>query len=84
MDPRVRHGGEARSGRLRPTGYSRRFPTAVLALIGATVLAYVAELAGGGMSSCEQFGFVPERFLRTGDILPALAYPSKRPIQNAV
>jgi membrane associated rhomboid family serine protease len=43
----------------------------VLAILGA----YGLEIAGGGLPVCEAYGFAPERFLRTGDVLPALAYP---------
>lgn len=48
----------------------RRLPPATLALVGAILLAYAAELAAGGMGVCERFGLVPERFMRTGDLVP--------------
>jgi len=37
----------------------RQFPFATLAIITASVAAYAAELAGGGMVVCERFGFTP-------------------------
>jgi membrane associated rhomboid family serine protease len=37
----------------------KRAPLATLAIIAASVAAYRAELAGGGMAICERLGFVP-------------------------
>jgi membrane associated rhomboid family serine protease len=37
----------------------RPFHFATLAIITASVAAYLAELAGGGMAVCERFGFTP-------------------------
>jgi membrane associated rhomboid family serine protease len=37
----------------------RPFPFATLAVIAASVAVYLTELAGGGMSVCQTFGFVP-------------------------
>lgn len=52
----------------------KRLPFATLALVSAILLAYAIELDGGGMPICERLGFVPDRFLRTGNIIPLLAY----------
>jgi membrane associated rhomboid family serine protease len=54
---------EERAGRRRPTGVRRAtkrpFPFATLAVLAASVVVYLTELAGGGMSVCQTFGFVP-------------------------
>lgn len=50
----------------------KRFPLVTVALVLAVLLAFSAELAGGGMAVCEARGLVPARFVRTGDFGPVL------------
>jgi membrane associated rhomboid family serine protease len=45
--------------------------TAFLVLV--TLLAYLLELALGGMAACQEYGFVPARFSETRDLGPLFA-----------
>lgn len=50
----------------------KRLPLVTLALVALNLLAFRLELAAGGVAACEQFGLVPARFVRTGDVAPVL------------
>jgi membrane associated rhomboid family serine protease len=48
----------------------RSAPVVTLLLVAANLLAYAFELASGGQATCEAYGLVPARFMRTGAIEP--------------
>ncbi len=55
---------------------TRRHPRPVVtaALVGVTTIAFLAELAGGGMAVCDRWGLVPSRLLASGEVLPLFTY----------
>ena len=48
----------------------RTFPLVTLSLILANLVAFQAELAGGGLAVCYALGLVPAEFLASGDLAP--------------
>jgi membrane associated rhomboid family serine protease len=53
--------------------HRRPLPLATVGLVLTNLGAYALELALGGLPVCEAYGFVPERFLRSGGLAPVLA-----------
>lgn len=51
----------------------KRLPLVTLVLVALNLLAYLLELAAGGPAFCQAHGFVPARFMRDGDLGPALS-----------
>jgi membrane associated rhomboid family serine protease len=50
-----------------------RLPLVTLLLIVANVAAYLLELRAGGQATCEAFGLIPARFVRSSDLEPLLS-----------
>lgn len=61
---------EYRCGTIRLSGMASRTPLITLVLVAANLLAFSAELAGGGYSVCAAYGLVPARFMASGEVAP--------------
>lgn len=47
-----------------------RAPLVTLVLVALNLVAYLLELAAGGQASCDAYGLIPARFMRSGDLGP--------------
>ena len=55
---------------LRLSSMRPQTPLITVALILANILAFWAQLVGGGIALCYRFGLIPAQFLASGDLTP--------------